>query len=495
MLLWIWGGCLAAKGHKHHTTGWWGPQAKHHNATAYKKVSIIAASFGQSWCDRNVLENACYQHWPRDRLELLIAETNVRPSPLFRRYAVETIADPDGIASRTLGPYRRPRRVTPSAAFAGSVCGIALRYFYFNATNFERRAKSVDALARRPQIGAVRNFLASKATGDVFVNQDNDDFYSSGFVRRVVRMGFDLMQPGVLVSVQETAIATVLANGSVSVAIKKGATALARQILEANRARVPCLKGKRFCNDATEYHVAIDRNVTERCEYSTRGMSEGQLLEKCIMDKHIPWVDLTMFDDADLSDADFPVVVDDVRRLRGGPYGLVKIKSGLSITSQVFLFRGDPKGHFESIQSLDVRGWRTHLQGQAHFYERMHDFDRPGASLFNDVDSAALLPETLSPLFATLGNVPGFRRRPGKLIIAKDDAHKDAKNADQCIDLCRSDPDCHAVEFRIHPAVRCRHFLAAHLPGASCQMAPWRIFHVETLEKEINGSMTTSHIC
>lgn len=508
MLLWI---CLSRiAGHRHHNVhnvhdvGW--AQTKHHNATSYKKVSIISASFGQSWCDRNVLENACYQHWPRERLELLVAETNVRQSPLFRRYAVEPIVDADGVASRTLGPYRRPRRVIPTAAFEGTVCGVAFRYFYFNATNFERRNKmrSVDSLARRPQIGAVRNFLVSKATGDVFVNQDNDDFYSSGFVRRVVRMGFDGMRPGVFVSVQETAIATVLANGSVSVALKKGATALARQILDANRARVPCRIGKkRFCNDATEYHVAIDRNVTERCEYSTKGMSEGQVLEKCIKDQRIPWVDLTMFDETDLLDVDFPVVVDDASRLRGGAYGLVKIKSGLSITSQVFLFRGDPKGHFQSIQSLDVRGWRAHLRGQADFYKRMHEMDRSGASLFNDEDDEALLPETISPLFAKLGSVPGFRRRPGKLIVAKEDADKasaaglvidDAHDADTCIDSCRSIADCHALEFRVQPAVRCRLFLSAHLP-AGCQMAPWRIFHVETFEKEINGSMTTSHIC
>ena len=83
--------------------------------------------------------------------------------------------------------------LAPRLASEGKLCGFPFRYFWFNASDqLDEVLRSDPNLRRRhsPNLGAKRNFLSFKASGDILANFDNDDFYHPNYLRRVVRKGF-----------------------------------------------------------------------------------------------------------------------------------------------------------------------------------------------------------------------------------------------------------------------------------------------------------------
>lgn len=227
-------------------------------------------------CNRNVLLNACYSNWPHERLEVMLAETGLTPSATFLRYARTPMADAGGLGSSSLGPYKQPVHVFPAQAYEGSFCGgIRLRYFFFDGRNFEKgRGQSLQTSilveAQRPMIGKLRNFLISKAVGEVAINMDNDDVYSPNYVRRIVRLGVegrsvargDLehneTQTVAVVSVQETALATVLPSGLVSIEMKADAHRIASNIWRRLKFGEPCRDKKGTPRDCTDWTECVE---------------------------------------------------------------------------------------------------------------------------------------------------------------------------------------------------------------------------------------------
>ena len=52
------------------------------------------ASHGQTYLDRNVMQNVMYQSYPHDRLELLVMDTNIKGPSDTLMYWNRTMADP-----------------------------------------------------------------------------------------------------------------------------------------------------------------------------------------------------------------------------------------------------------------------------------------------------------------------------------------------------------------------------------------------------------------
>jgi hypothetical protein len=100
-------------------------------------VSLIALSNGQYWCNRNSLQNACYQDYPHAKLELLLAETSVAPSPLY-------------LAANLTGLWG---------------C-VTMRYWWFNS--------SEPSGPLNPPLGGLRDMLLDAGRGDVLIFMDND---------------------------------------------------------------------------------------------------------------------------------------------------------------------------------------------------------------------------------------------------------------------------------------------------------------------------------
>ena len=55
-------------------------------------ASILSLTNGQMWADRNMVMNACYQNYPKHKLELIIGESNTLANPKLRHY-VEKLSD------------------------------------------------------------------------------------------------------------------------------------------------------------------------------------------------------------------------------------------------------------------------------------------------------------------------------------------------------------------------------------------------------------------
>lgn len=461
-------------------------------------VSIISASFGQFWCNRNVLLNACYSNWPRHRLELLLAETGLVPSPLFLKYATNELNNAEGLGSRASGNRKLPIKVDPALAYEGSFCGgIRFRYFFFDGRNFENRLhktsqrETAELDARRPMIGKLRNFLISKATGEIAINMDNDDFYSPNYVRRIVLIGVQGRLPGggavfgvnhsravAAVSAQETALATVLSNGTVSIAVKRDARKRAAEIWRKLKRGMSCHQGTR-CTDNTEYHLTTTRIATDVCEYATNGMSEGRRLILCIDKLGLLWRDVTMMPDDlrvaypnSISVFALETVPPDVRAAlsqREGPFALMKIVSGLSITAQTFSFRDNPNDHFSQLEALSLAGWRHHLDGQRAFYEMMHHITRPRhiPALDDDPDFLARVHSPRHNDVEPTGRFDSFRRRPGKIILSDTKLSvPHAMTTMTCLAACKTTEQCTGAEFENGAGSECRLLLGE---SRSCQ--------------------------
>ncbi len=322
-------------------------------------VSILTLANGQTWCNRNALLNACYQSYPRHALELLLLEESLAPSSAFLHRAPRRL-DPvaaRGNSSHREGNYHWDTVLAPRLASEGALCGFPFRYFWFNASDqLDEVLRSDPNLRRRhsPNLGAKRNFLSFKASGDILANFDNDDFYHPNYLRRVVRKGFRAdggdgsggTAPVALVSVEPEAEAVVNPDGTVAIAAPR-ADEVARRAAPG-----------REC-DGAGHKVAWSRAAVAACEWTPRNMNEEEGFWECARARGLRERVVTMDDAAaDASDD-------------GNALLMVKFVSGVSVSQAGFLV------NIRDRAFLRRRDLRAQLQMQHAYYEQLHELARP----------------------------------------------------------------------------------------------------------------------
>ena len=336
-------------------------------------VSILTLANGQTWCNRNALLNACYQSYPRHALELLLLEESLAPSSAFLHRAPRRL-DPvaaRGNSSHREGNYHWDTVLAPRLASEGALCGFPFRYFWFNASDqLDEVLRSDPNLRRRhsPNLGAKRNFLSFKASGDILANFDNDDFYHPNYLRRVVRKGFRAdggdgsggTAPVALVSVEPEAEAVVNPDGTVAIAAPR-ADEVARRAAPG-----------REC-DGAGHKVAWSRAAVAACEWTPRNMNEEEGFWECARARGLRERVVTMDDAAaDASDD-------------GNALLMVKFVSGVSVSQAGFLV------NIRDRAFLRRRDLRAQLQMQHAYYEQLHELARP-AHLDHEHQSVTLRP-------------------------------------------------------------------------------------------------------
>jgi len=181
--------------------------------------------------------------------------------------------------------------------------------------------------------------------------------------------------------------------------------------------------------------------------------------------------------------------------LHYGLLNLIKFKSGLSTTSQVFLFRGNNLSPlFSKLQDMDMCEWRDHLIAQAAAYHTIHNvlsnhLQHHNSTIINDQSNFFLHEHynSMCHLFPR-GKIQGYRRRPGKLLLFHDHLNNKSKTLfhltpQQCLDQCSQSSLCTHADIRLNQCTLF-YFSPDDTTRPRCQQAPWRIFHVESYEKE-----------
>jgi hypothetical protein len=113
----------------------------------------VTLSSGQTYLDRNVMQNVMYQSYPHDRLELLVIDTNAKGPSDTLMYWNRTMADP---AARKANDWP------------------VFRYFYY-------------APDGKLATGGKRNFLNQEVNGDIVIHADNDDIAMANYVSAIVQ--------------------------------------------------------------------------------------------------------------------------------------------------------------------------------------------------------------------------------------------------------------------------------------------------------------------
>mmetsp|Transcript_15202 Transcript_15202/g.23008 ORF Transcript_15202/g.23008 Transcript_15202/m.23008 type:complete len:543 (+) Transcript_15202:42-1670(+) len=192
-------------------------------AERYVRVSILALSLGQFWCNRNLFMNACYQDFPKDRLELIFFDTMTEPNMKY------------------------------VAANSTEICG-GMRFIYrwFNASSVD-----INDPNRSLPLGVKRNIQAKEvATGDIVVNMDNDDIYHPSYVKTVVKQ--------------------LACNDSLYVVKVKPQLAL-----ELNVDGTKHIKGI-YDAPIRAHQFVAKRIIFEKCAYKTFQVAEEHSVEKCM---------------------------------------------------------------------------------------------------------------------------------------------------------------------------------------------------------------------
>lgn len=138
----------------------------------YPTVSILTMSNGQRYTDRNVLFNVLYQRYPRNKLELIVLESNGQgPDPTWVAWA----AGSGGIDTWSSADERLLNRGAPP---------LTIVYRWYNSSlvcSGERQQ-----CPEKPKLGLKRNVGNAIASGDIIINMDNDDVYHPNYVAYVV---------------------------------------------------------------------------------------------------------------------------------------------------------------------------------------------------------------------------------------------------------------------------------------------------------------------
>lgn len=141
-----------------------------HQPHPFPFVSILSLSNGQSWSNRNIILDVCYQTYPLDMIELIFLETSFKPSAPFESYLTSQDILNDGENPKTVSS-----NFTPLIVISNRLqCGVKIRYIWHNRSQAKRR------------LGALRNTLHTASRGDVIINMDNDDYYHPTYINVVV---------------------------------------------------------------------------------------------------------------------------------------------------------------------------------------------------------------------------------------------------------------------------------------------------------------------
>mmetsp|Transcript_16848 Transcript_16848/g.49602 ORF Transcript_16848/g.49602 Transcript_16848/m.49602 type:complete len:383 (-) Transcript_16848:1174-2322(-) len=147
---------------------WWVERTE----VEYPMVSILTMNNGQRYTDENALLNALYQKYPREKLELIVLESNGQgPDPSWVAWSAGrggldawSAAD-ERLLNRASGPLR-----------------IIYRWYNSSFVCPDGRQQCPE----KPKLGVKRNIALEIATGDVLINMDNDDVYHPNYVAYVV---------------------------------------------------------------------------------------------------------------------------------------------------------------------------------------------------------------------------------------------------------------------------------------------------------------------
>lgn len=315
-------------------------------------ITIMTFSNGQRWCNRNSILNACYQDYPLQNIELFVVESSITPSLEFTSLLEfkTTKEDPD---------YRFGK-IEPNGVNGESrnICGgLHLRYFWFNSEDEFGTKKN-------PKLGALRNMMTERSTGEIIINMDNDDFFHPRYV------------------------STVVDASLVTSAEAKAPTLTAFIEVKPHAVMVLNPDGTRYITSLTgdpswgAHIISMTKSITKKCEwlYGVAYDEERKLLS-CIDTYKFPRKQIKM---------------EGINNIGNGLL-MIKFKSGMSITHQRFF-----KGRTEFAR-MSHEDWEAQLDAQRWAYEELHELTRPSyfppwfGKIMPEFDRPAPLSGTLPP--------------------------------------------------------------------------------------------------